>query len=90
MKPSTKARNNNKYMKSHSIIPNLHTNSYFKMWAEKCILYQSLAVLCELIQIQLMNRWANPLSPMKPLLLCSETMVVVSLLQLWIDIKIML
>ena len=35
MKPWTKARNNNKYTIFHSIIPNLHSNSHFKMWAEK-------------------------------------------------------
>ena len=40
MKPWTKARNNNTYMKSHSIIPNLHTNSRFKMWAEKRTIMQ--------------------------------------------------
>ena len=32
MKPLIQARNDNKYMKSHS---NLHTNYHFKMWAEK-------------------------------------------------------
>ena len=39
MKPWTKARNH-EYMKSHSIIPKLHTNCHFKIWAEKWTIMQ--------------------------------------------------
>ena len=37
MKPWTEATNNNKYMK---LTPDLHTNSHFKMWAEKWTIMQ--------------------------------------------------
>ena len=43
MKPWTEARNNNGYI---NLTPNLHTNSHFKIWAEKWTFRHELKNLC--------------------------------------------